>query len=116
MLYRAMSLRDHRVGVFHPPHFFRHEGEALRMLENMVNNPESLVYKVPQDFAIYEVGSYDDASGVFEPLKAPRHVAEAAEYANYLKVQPEGKENGKDTEIGDGSRLFQGTAREHQPE
>lgn len=55
-------------------------GAAERMLSEQVNrqSDDNLVFKYPDDFALYNIGLWDDNLGVFDEVYSPpRHVCEA---------------------------------------
>lgn len=74
-----VSMFDSKVSAFGPPGFVVHLGEALREWENAVNDPKSNPGKYPSDFQLYQLGEFDNSTGVFTP-KTPELVASALEY------------------------------------
>lgn len=62
---RVMSAFDGKLGVFNPPQYFQHLGQALRAWEEVCNNPQSMMCKHPADFVLYEIGTFDEDKGVF---------------------------------------------------
>ena len=66
-----------------------HVGIAVRAFTDQVNNPQSGgdLYNHPQDFALYEIGSFDDTSGVITPLSIPKLIAQAASVKNPANLE-----------------------------
>lgn len=69
---KVYSIRDAKIESYGPPFFCRAKGEAIRMFQDLLNDGQSLPSKYPGDFDLYEIGTYDDATGV---LAAVPHVA-----------------------------------------
>lgn len=66
---------DKKVCVFDPPVTFRNEEEVIRYLRRMLRGPgDSTVKSFPEDYEMYEVGSYDDSDGSIVPLSPVRFV------------------------------------------
>lgn len=60
-------IRDVKSDVFGKPFFAKTEGEAIRSFEDAVNTADSnnLMFKHSEDFALFEVGTFDDTEAVF---------------------------------------------------
>lgn len=77
MLLKIYSIRDAKAEIFNLPFFKNTHGEAERDFTNLVNNPESMVGKYPDDYDLYHLGSYDDQTGILKTLDTPQHVVKA---------------------------------------
>lgn len=57
-----------------------HVGEAVRAFTDQVNRADdaNFLNKYPEHFALYEIGSFDDNSGVIESLSQPRLIVQAS--------------------------------------
>lgn len=69
---RIYSVRDEMVGKYHNPTFIAEgehsEEEAIRIFKMSVNgNP--LWNNSPNDFTLYQIGTFDDETGVFTTCK-----------------------------------------------
>lgn len=80
---------DSKVGVYAMPHFMRTKGEALREWQSQANNPNSQIGKYPHDFALFEIGEYDDSNGHTKSLPAPINLGLASEF----KTTPQSTES-----------------------
>lgn len=74
-----VAIRDRAVNAFGTPFFVTHIGGALRSFQDEVNRKDvegkNQLAHHPEDFDLYELGAYDDATGAFELLERPRQVA-----------------------------------------
>jgi len=74
------SVHDTKVGAFAQPFFMRSRGEALRGWEDHVNDSSVMPNKHPQDFALFELASFDEDTGTFENLPAPLNLGLALQF------------------------------------
>lgn len=73
MIVMAYSLFDEKAGVFSPPFFVGTEGLALRAVTDLVTDNRTTVARHPEDFVLYELGTFDDQTGIVESSR-PRPV------------------------------------------
>jgi hypothetical protein len=74
--YTIFSSRDVKSESFGQPFFALHVGLAIRALTDAVNNHRepSDLSNHPEDFILFELGSFDSSTGTITPLEAPRSV------------------------------------------
>lgn len=77
MLLQAYSIYDRKALLYHPPFFASTDPAAVRMLSDLVNDPNSTVGRHPGDYVLYGVGTYSDANGSLEPVVPLRHIMDA---------------------------------------
>lgn len=77
----AFSIYDAKGEHFSPPMFERTIGQALRMFSDEANNPDSQLHRHAEDFSIFQVGKFDQATGVLTP-QTPTSLGTALEYQN----------------------------------
>lgn len=77
MLLRAYSLHDNKALNYSPPFFQHNNALAVRMLTDLVADTGTAPGRHPNDFRMYCVGTYDDATGVFTPIAPIEHVMDA---------------------------------------
>lgn len=77
MMLNAYSLYDRKALAYHAPFFAAQDGLAVRSLQALVNDPNSTVAQHPDDFVLYRVGAYDDASGQLLPATVLGHIIDA---------------------------------------
>lgn len=66
MKQQVFSIMDSKVKVFAQPFYMRNAAEALRAWSNTINDPQTQFAKHPADYTLFEIGSYDDETGVIE--------------------------------------------------
>lgn len=64
---------DAKVKTFANPFCVAHAGQALRSWEEHVNDGQSMPSKYPEDFALYELGEFDDQTGEISTSKPHNH-------------------------------------------
>jgi len=77
---KAYAVYDSKTQAFDKPMFMLTNGQAIRGWETAANNPESDYYKHPDDFTLFELGSYDDSTGKFDSLPTPVSLGLASQY------------------------------------
>lgn len=60
---KIFAIYDNKAEAFMQPFYATTVGLALRIFADNVANPESIMHKNPNDFVIYEIGSFDDSTG-----------------------------------------------------
>lgn len=80
-----ISLLDRKANAFLKPVAAGSEAEAIRSIQMTLKQPEGLLSQFPEDFAVYEVGSFDVRSGELTPTIPPRHVANVGGLAGVSK-------------------------------
>lgn len=77
MLLRAYTLHDVKSLNYSPPFFQHNDAIAIRMLTDLVADPNTTVGRHPADFKMYCVGAYDDQSGILIPNQIIEHIMDA---------------------------------------
>lgn len=64
----VMAVRDRAADTYGSPFFVVAVGQGVRSFSDEVNRaaPDNQLYMHPEDFDLYELGSFDDSSGTFE--------------------------------------------------
>lgn len=76
MIYLMCSVYDEKAGIYAPPFATVNAATAIRMFEQLANDPQTQVGRHPSDFHLYEVGHYDDQLGQLTP-GVPRNLGRA---------------------------------------
>lgn len=71
MLKTAYSLYDSSAKLYTSPFFCASEQQALRGVEAAFNQENTNLAQYPQDFTLYEIGTYDESTGYIESLDIP---------------------------------------------
>jgi len=75
---KLFAVRDVKSDSFGAPMSIISTGIALRGFTETVANPESNLNRYPEDYTLYEVGTYDPSSGMLTSLHpAPQLIASA---------------------------------------
>lgn len=77
MIYLIFSVKDSKAAAFAPPFFLARMELALRGFRDAVANPEHQMFKHPEDYALYCLGEFDDATGKVGSVNEPVLVAQA---------------------------------------
>lgn len=74
------AIRDAKAEVFGRPIFVNAIGEAIRLLSDEVNSktsPDNVYANHPGDFALYELGTFDDNTGCINSLPIVKIIVQA---------------------------------------
>lgn len=68
MIQLMFAIRDSAAETFHPPFCARAVGQATRDFQTQINraDEQNPLYKHPEDFELYQVGTYEDRAGVIQ--------------------------------------------------
>lgn len=62
---RFYSVYDRKAGSYHVPQPFRHDADAIRAIQSVVNDGKSMLSVHAADFDFYYVGEFLEVDGVF---------------------------------------------------
>jgi len=79
MKLKVFTVFDAKIGAYAKPFFMNTKGEAFRAWIDTVNDPNTSINKHPEDYQLYEMGDYDDATGKFENYPSPVSLGYASE-------------------------------------
>lgn len=77
---KAYSIFDSKVGSYCSPFFLRSKGEAIRVFTDLANDSKQNISKYPEDFVLFEIGDYDEETGLMIPYKSVMSVGCALEF------------------------------------
>jgi len=60
------TIYDSKAGYYTRPFTARTKGEALRMFQQAANDVQTQVGQYPEDFILFEIGTWDDITGNIE--------------------------------------------------
>lgn len=80
MIYRIFSVYDSKVEAFMKPFYCVSKGEAIRSFSEIANDKTSSIGKYPEDFALFDLGSFDDSCATFECGLVPVSIGLAIEF------------------------------------
>lgn len=73
------SVRDAKVEAFLQPFFAPTSGSAIRSLSDAVNDPKHDFFKHVNDYSLWIVGTWDDATGTVVPENPPKALLNCVE-------------------------------------
>lgn len=81
MILQVCALYDSATGAFGQPFFVAAIGAATRMIADGVNSKrEDQLAMHPEDFVLFQLGSYDDSVGRFVCPEHPVKIADAVSF------------------------------------
>lgn len=78
---KFFSVFDSAAGLFGRPFVDQSVGVAVRGFADECRRKESPLAAHPQDYILYELGEFDQDTGVITVLPEPKNVAEAVRFA-----------------------------------
>ncbi len=71
MILQVFSVFDSKTQAFLSPFQLQTLPEALRAIGDCCNNPEHAFGKHPEDYTLFQLGSWNDATGLYELHATP---------------------------------------------
>lgn len=65
------SVYDQKSEIWSNPMFMRANGEAVRAFMDAVRNPDTMISKYPEDYTLFQIGTFDEVTGVLMPVDNP---------------------------------------------
>lgn len=79
------SVFDIKAKQFQRPFYSLTRGTAIRDFQDAVNDPQTSLNKYPDDFTLFEIGTFDDTNGELIPHETKQAVGNALEYLTSKK-------------------------------
>ena len=80
MLSQVFTVFDCKAEAYLPPFYMATKGQAIRVFTDLVNDPNHAFAKHPEDYTLFQLGQYEDASASFHLLKTPTAIGVAIEF------------------------------------
>lgn len=79
---KVFTVFDIKTEIYQQPFFMPATGAAIRAFSDMVNDdPSKNQFAAhPEDYILYEIGSYDDSTGNFIPLDLPKALGTGSDF------------------------------------
>lgn len=74
------ALKDKKAETFLNPFVAKNSAVATRILKELTQNPETALFKNPEDYSLWWIGSYNEDTGVIIPIKTLECVGQAEDY------------------------------------
>lgn len=77
MIFQVVAIRDQAASVYSRPFFVPTVGMAMRSFQDECNrqSDDNELWKHPEDFTLWQLGSFDDNTGRFSNLEVPEQIA-----------------------------------------
>lgn len=76
MIHKAFTILDTKTGIYNAPFFVHLAAHAIRAICDLCNAGDSTPARYPHDFMLFEIGEYDDNTGLLS----------SREYMNYGSI------------------------------
>jgi len=87
MIQKMFAIRDSKACAFLQPFFSSANGSALRALSDAVSDGKSPLALHPEDYILYEVGSFDDNTGEIVGVTPIKLLACASDFREGTEVR-----------------------------
>ncbi len=84
MISNIYAVHDNKAVAFMAPFTTANAGTATRTFKEHVNNPETVFARHPNDFCLYEIGTFDDSTGEIFNYKENINLGLAVTYVEPL--------------------------------
>lgn len=71
---KIVAVYDQAIEAFGRPIFVRSLGEAERSFRDEINNADSPMYKHPEDYSLYSLGTFNEDTGTIDGLEKPQRI------------------------------------------
>ena len=85
---KVYALKDIKGNLFNAPFFVKSTAEAMRAFYRAYITEDTPVHMFPSDFALYELGSFDEEEGEFTLFGIPVRIAVADEFDDMDNEKP----------------------------
>lgn len=75
MKLKLCAVYDQAIEAYKPPMAYLSTGEALRNWIDAVNNDELSLKKSPGDYTFFEIGEYDQRTGIITQYEAHKRIS-----------------------------------------
>ena len=76
---KIFSVFDVKAGAYAVPFFMSNKPMAIRAFSDNARSEDSIVCRNPEDFTLFEIGSFDDQSGKLETYENPIYLLRASD-------------------------------------
>lgn len=87
---KVFTVWDSKTEAYLDPITVMNKGEALRVMQRLVDDPEHLFSKTPEDFTLFEIGSFDQFGGGLEVYPAKISIANMVELKKQSSIPARG--------------------------
>lgn len=80
MVLTALSVYDEKARFFDLPFYSLTNGEGMRLFEDAVNDSQTRLFLHPEDYKLYQIGSFDNSTGLLVSLDVPLLLCSASQF------------------------------------
>lgn len=84
MILKIYSVYDSKTEFFSQPLYMKAKGEAVRSFTELANDKSNAIGKYPADYTLFELGTFDDATGKFVLHSTPTSIGLALEFVKQV--------------------------------
>lgn len=77
---KVFTVYDSKAEAYLQPFFMHSKGQAVRMFQDLANDPQHQFFKYAADFTMFEIGTYDESSGLLSPVQPYQSLGCAIEF------------------------------------
>lgn len=77
---KMYTVHDSKAGAYLQPFYARQNGEAIRSFAEACNQKDHNFYKFASDFTLFEIGEFDEQTGVITPMLVPLTLGNGVDY------------------------------------
>lgn len=89
MTHKVYTVFDVKLGVYSAPFLAINKNDALRKVQDVLEDPRHLFTKHAEDFTLFEIGQYDDEKGRYEMHNAHEPMGTLLEHKSVQTAQRE---------------------------
>lgn len=92
MIKQVFVIHDSKAEAFLQPFFADKEALAIRMFENAISDPASDFHKYAEDYSLFEIGTYNDNTGMIthqDPIRSIINAVSLRKATPLQLVQPQ---------------------------
>lgn len=108
MILKIFTVYDEKAKAYLPPFLLPETGMATRTFADCINSADHQFGKNPQDYTIFALGHFNDASASIQP-HAPKSLGNGLEFVTH-DTQPDLFERPNETTKRDGSPIQPSTS------
>lgn len=82
MVCKMFAVLDTKVEAYQAPMSFRTRGQAIRAFQEACSDNNTQFHKHPDDFVLFEIGEYDETTGMLLPYEAKVPIGSPRELNN----------------------------------
>lgn len=75
MKLKLIAIRDRQLDAYMQPFAMQSLGQAIRGFRDEINNPQSELYKHPEDYDLYHLADFNQEDGIIKVLDRPTQIA-----------------------------------------